>query len=73
MWIYLECSMDSTSLQESEAFRSHSKNGLDQLPIVKTVVQFKISEKEPPQSVSLSLPAQTFGLILDKFIDNNKG
>lgn len=42
------------------------------LTILKTVVQLKSSENEPPQSISLSLPAQTFSSILDKFIENNK-
>lgn len=42
------------------------------LNILKTVVQFKRSEKEPFESVSYSLPPETFENALEQYINKNK-
>lgn len=46
---------------------------MSNLIILKTVVQMKKNSNEPAESLSFSLPPETFNLILDKFIENNKG
>lgn len=45
---------------------------LRKLEILKTVVRFKRSEFEPPESISFSLPPESFILALERYIENNK-
>lgn len=49
------------------------EHNLHKLEILKTVIRFQRSVNEPPESISYSLPTETFETALEKYIEITKG